>query len=534
MTAYFNNSGDTTQNHTVTWNTSNGTFPDGVYNISVRATNSTNASQVTDYINLIVNLTVDNTQPVTSGYDVVELTRTTARIIWDTDESSNSSIGYGNSSTALNSLGSNTSLYTNHSISLTGLNWSQIYYYNFTSCDDLGNCNVTGTHSFTTYAYTPNITLNNIIYNVTNASAPFIGGVSANNSYIGHWVDTVINVSTVSSANLTVNITNSTNGITISQLDTSDTGTSHLVNWTYNATYSDGAYDIILWAINDTNATQISMPVTVSSVTIDKTNASISAMGTREIEATSTVIIWTTNEASNSTIKYGSSISILNQNATNASFGTGHSVKLSGLATQNTYYANITSCDYVGNCNTTGPINFTTSAVTDPGDGGEGEGEGEAEEDEGPEAEDAFSEQKSLNVGNSFSFREGGSAHSAELTSIDYENLEVTITISSDPFEITIAEGDSVSVDVDGDETLDLRITVLDIMSASKAKLLFEGIASPIETGVEGEAESEGEAEAEGEGEVEESIPQFNYVWWIVGIVALAVILYFVVRAKKK
>ncbi|MEM2822454.1 MAG: fibronectin type III domain-containing protein, partial [Candidatus Pacearchaeota archaeon] len=47
-----------------------------------------------------------------------------------------------------------------------------------------------------------------------------------------------------------------------------------------------------------------------------------------------------------------------------------HSITLNGLSASTLYYYNVTSCDIAGNCNTTGPFNFTTLAGGGGGGGG--------------------------------------------------------------------------------------------------------------------------------------------------------------------
>jgi hypothetical protein len=92
-----------------------------------------------------------------------------------------------------------------------------------------------------------------------------------------------------------------------------------------------------------------------------------------------------------------------------------------------------------------------------------------------PAVEDEFRRSLSYSVGSSFSYTEGGSRHNARLTNIDYENLEVTIVVKSDPVEVTIAEGNSESVDAERNGGHDLKITVLDIIAENRALILYEG-----------------------------------------------------------
>jgi len=76
---------------------------------------------------------------------------TTATITWTSDESSNSSVLYGTTISLGSSTGS-TSLVTSHSIALSSLSASTLYYYNVSSCDSSNNCNTSTQRSFTTSA----------------------------------------------------------------------------------------------------------------------------------------------------------------------------------------------------------------------------------------------------------------------------------------------------------------------------------------------------------------------------------------------
>jgi hypothetical protein len=92
-------------------------------------------------------ITTTNISSVSSS----SITSSSAIITWTTNENANSSINYG-TTIDLGSITGNSSLVTSHSVSLSSLSSSTIYYYNVTSCDAANNCNTTGTNSFTTSA----------------------------------------------------------------------------------------------------------------------------------------------------------------------------------------------------------------------------------------------------------------------------------------------------------------------------------------------------------------------------------------------
>ena len=94
----------------------------------------------------------------------------------------------------------------------------------------------------------------------------------------------------------------------------------------------------------------------------------INDVSASSITENSAVIIWNTNEISNSSVYYNNLIS--NEN----SFILNHSITLSNLNSNTTYYYNVSSCDLVNNCNNSMQFTFTT--LTPPNNGGSGGGSG--------------------------------------------------------------------------------------------------------------------------------------------------------------
>lgn len=149
-----------------------------------------------------------------------------------------------------------------------------------------------------------------------------------------------------------------------------------------------------------------------------------------------------------------------------------------------------------------------------------------------PDTGTGFAETETQEVGDSFSFNSGGSGHSAKVKSIDYDNREVTITVSSTPRDVTIGEGESVVVDVDLDGDDDLRITVVDIVSAAKATILYEGIApTTTETPTETPDVVQEETDASQKGPEE----GMSSIWWwiVIGAIVVVLIIYFSTRKNK-
>jgi len=124
----------------------------GIYyiNVSVNDTLGNIDSSV-----LQVNVSNCDVTPPTLSNVFSSVTSSTATITWTTDEESNSSVYYGLITSTESSLG-DAELTQAHSISLSGLSASTTYYYNVSSCDYWGNCNVSEQYSFTTSASSSN------------------------------------------------------------------------------------------------------------------------------------------------------------------------------------------------------------------------------------------------------------------------------------------------------------------------------------------------------------------------------------------
>ncbi len=85
-------------------------------------------------------------------------TNDTAQINWTTDKLSNSSVNYGINKTLLGTILQVNDAVTTHTINITGLNVSTLYFYNITSCY-ASKCQTNGTYNFTTRAtYVPPVT----------------------------------------------------------------------------------------------------------------------------------------------------------------------------------------------------------------------------------------------------------------------------------------------------------------------------------------------------------------------------------------
>ncbi|MCK4669769.1 MAG: right-handed parallel beta-helix repeat-containing protein [Nanoarchaeota archaeon] len=125
---------------------------DGEYRMNVTAVADDNSSNIESVLT-VNNFTIDNTPPFISDENATNIYADRANIVWTTDEDSNSSVNYGDT-TALGTIKVGTARVTSHNVLITGLMNNTLYYYNVTSCDIAGNCNTTGPYNFTTTSVT--------------------------------------------------------------------------------------------------------------------------------------------------------------------------------------------------------------------------------------------------------------------------------------------------------------------------------------------------------------------------------------------
>ncbi len=183
---------------------------------------------------------------------------------------------------------------------------------------------------------------------------PLIENVT--NTSIGQW-SAVIEFDTSEKANASINYGETLNLGSV-KFDSSYS-TTHSISLTgltenktyyYNITACDFSGNCNVTGVF--NFTTLNVVPSISNVQVNADNESA-------------LISWTTSENANSTVNYGTTTS-LGTVVGNASNVTSHSINLTGLTNGTTYYYNVTSCDLVGNCNTTGVFNFTTDLDDTP------------------------------------------------------------------------------------------------------------------------------------------------------------------------
>lgn len=140
---------------------------DGTYYVNATMNDSNN--NVNNTATLTIRL--DTTAPQTSSISSSK-SSTTATVSWTTNEDSSSVLYYG-TTTATSSTSTNNTLTSAHSVDLTGLSASTLYYYNVSSCDSLNQCNTSIQYNFTTS---------------NSSSSSSTTGASSNDGSVSYWI----------------------------------------------------------------------------------------------------------------------------------------------------------------------------------------------------------------------------------------------------------------------------------------------------------------------------------------------------------
>lgn len=114
----------------------------------------------------------DTVPPNIFNVQVISITSSTASVIWNTDESSNSSLDYGMTTGYGSGTISNGSLVTSHQLDLTGLSPNTLYHFRVSSRDSASNMATAGDFVFTTLGdTTPPVLSGVMVIDITDTSA---------------------------------------------------------------------------------------------------------------------------------------------------------------------------------------------------------------------------------------------------------------------------------------------------------------------------------------------------------------------------
>lgn len=291
----------------------------------------------------------DATAPSITSVATSAVTTQGFTVTWNTDEVSSSSVAYvanafsGSFTTStLNTMvDSSTGLVGDaHSITITGLTPNTTYYFYVGSADPTGN------RSFSNNS--------NSGYSVTTLDGPTITNVT---------VDSVDN----SQATITWTTNSSSDSTVYYSTNSTLSGASNSTSATLTTTHSITLTGLTqgttyYFYVTSSNATNNNSGSYYSFTTSnDSTGPTIAAQSASNIGDDTAVITWSTSEGGTSQVRYGTaSGSLGTYTSLVTNYNTNHSVSLSSLTVNTTYYYTVSSVDASRNPTTSTEGNFTT------------------------------------------------------------------------------------------------------------------------------------------------------------------------------
>ena len=296
---------------------------------------------------------------------ITSVTSTTATITFTTGELSDSYVGYSTNTGYANEQGVPTMITggETHTITLVGLTENTTYHYKIKSRDPSDNTgesqdDVNYVFTTTTDEDPPVITFTSStdISSVTDSSAVISWTTDeAANSRVDYGEDTDYG-SNEANANYNIN-----HSITLSSL---------LPETTYYFKITSVDNSISANSATDDNSEAGYTFTTLASS--DSTPPTISAVSNNSASYNSVAITWTTDENSNSLVDFGTDTNYGFTQGNSADSTTSHSVTLTGLAPDTTYYYRVKSMDVSGNIaiddNSSVGYTFLTTSAPDLGD----------------------------------------------------------------------------------------------------------------------------------------------------------------------
>ncbi|MFH0856290.1 MAG: fibronectin type III domain-containing protein, partial [bacterium] len=288
----------------------------------------------------------DNTAPAISSVSSLDISATQAKIIWTTDELSNSSVLYSENSGEFTSEKNALSMVLSHSVILTSLSPHTTYYFKVQSIDPSGNI--------------ASSTANSAGYTFTTLTGPIISNILVSNlkntgAVITWDTDTQSDSYAAYSPNFDfsdpIQVGSDTNTLTHS---VSLTGLLSGIKYYFYVSSTDDGGGV---GIDNNGGSYYNF--TTSS---DLTGPSITQISVNPITDEAAVITWITDEAATSKVEYGTaSCAYINSSSLNENLDMTHSATLSSLSADTKYYYIAISKDGSGNTSTSTEQSFTTS-----------------------------------------------------------------------------------------------------------------------------------------------------------------------------
>ncbi len=283
----------------------------------------------------------DTTPPVISGISVVDITTTTARVTWTTNEASTSLVRYGLTS----SYGSQASVggYVNsHSVPLSGLTEATTYHFQVCSTDSPGNQACSSDQTFSTLDETPPVISNVQVTNITATGATITWTTNEN-------ADSKVDYGLTAGPPYT---DTETDGAMVTSHSIDLTGLSSGTTYHFRVRSGDGSGNEAFTSDAVFTTADGDAPV-------------ISNIRVTDITATTAIVRWDTDESSDSKVDYGLTSSYTDTE-TDAAMVIAHAVTLTGLSSSTTYHYRVRSADASSNEASSGDLTFSTADATPP------------------------------------------------------------------------------------------------------------------------------------------------------------------------
>ena len=310
-----------------------GLRPGIAYYYEVRSTDATAKAATDDNGGVLyrfITLAIDTSSPVISRVQAIDLTATSAMIVWTTDESADSVVNYGNT-TAMGLAAWDASRVTTHSVLLTGLEEGTTFYYEVRSTDASANA-ASDNKGGVFYGFTTPVA-DNSPRNISDLYAVDITATSATITWTtGVTADSVVNYGNGTALGLTASDAGLVTGHSV-QLTGLEEGTAYY--------YEVQSTDASARTASRNNG---GLYYRFTTPEVDAPLRKIDTVQAVNVTATSAMITWTTGEPADSVVKYGNS-TVLGLTASDAGLTTSHSLLLTGLRQEETYYYEVSSTD---------------------------------------------------------------------------------------------------------------------------------------------------------------------------------------------
>ncbi len=281
----------------------------------------------------------DTSAPIISNIQVTDITRTSARVIWETNEAANSFVDYGLTVSYEIGTATDAALVVSHSLALVGLAEDTLHHFRVRSRDAAGNQIISSDFTFRTLPppdTTPPTISDIQVLNITGETARVAWATNESaTSRVEFGLS--INYELGSREDLTLTLDHS-------QLLT---GLASENRYHFRVRSRDAAGNESVSIDREFQTADVTAPV-------------LSQIEVTEITETNVRVNWLTNESSDSRLAYGLTAEYTLGTLTDSALTTNHGLTLIGLEPATIYHFQVRSQDAAGNLNVSSDQTFLT------------------------------------------------------------------------------------------------------------------------------------------------------------------------------